>query len=113
MRNIFRTQTQALAADIACWLALVGLLICVGVNAENEMVAGITFTVAALLGTFALFYNGRNLSTVVRAAVSSARYRREEEVRHNEYERQRDEQTERDAAYGRDLRDLNHRHLRG
>lgn len=101
MRNPFRTQNQALVADIACWTALVGLLVCVGVTANNPLWSGVMFTVAAILGSFAVVYNGSNLRIVVHSAINSRRYQREQA-----------ERDRRDASYGRDLRDLNRRHDR-
>ena len=112
MRNPFRTPTQALLADIACWTLLVGLLICVGVTANNQMLAGVMLTVAALLGLFAVLYNGRNVRTVVRSALSNRRYRREAAEREARYEAEQAERDRRDAQYGRELRDLNRRYDR-
>ena len=112
MRNPFRTPTQALLADVACWTLLVGLLVCVGVTADNALWTGVMLTVAALLGTFAVLYNGRNVRTVVRSKLANRRYRKEEEARRAEYEREEAERLRRDAAYGRELRELNRRYDR-
>lgn len=110
MRNLLNTPTKALLADVACWTALVGLLVCVGVTADNQLLAGVMLTVATLLGLFALVYNGRNLKTVLRRRRDRAISKRNLE---NERVRRAEEEKailERDAAYGRELRNLNNRY---
>ena len=109
MRNPFRTPTQALLADVACWTLLVGLLVCVGVTANNALWTGVMLTVAALLGTFAVLYNGRNVRTVVRSKLANRRYRKEEEARRLAREEEEARRLRDDAAYGRQVRDLRDR----
>lgn len=113
MRNIFKTPTQALIADIACWTALVGLLVCVGVTANNQLLAGVMLTLAALLGLFALVYNGRNVRVVVRGKLAALRWKRKEtarlQVEANQYAEREARRERDDAAYGREVRKLNDR----
>jgi len=117
MRNLLNTPTKALLADVACWTALIGLLICVGVTAENQLLAGVMLTVATLLGLFALVYNGRNIRTVVRSKLANRAWVKEQTLRLEEESRreearlaERARQSEKDAVLGRAIIDTINRY---
>ena len=106
----FRTQSQALIADIVCWVSLIGLLGYAAYAVSNPIVTGALLVVIALVTLFALVYNGSNTRTVVRSYISRKRYERESAEREAQYEREEAERNRRDAAYGRELRELNRRY---
>lgn len=110
MRNPFRTQKQALIADIVCWVSLISLLGYAAYTVANPVVTGVLLAVIAIVGAFALLYNGSNVRTVVRSYMSSKRYEREEAERQVQYKAEQAERDSRDAEYGRELRDLNNRY---
>jgi len=117
MRNLLNTPTKALLADVACWTLLVGLLICVGVTADNQLLAGVMLTVATLLGLFALVYNGRNIRTVVRSKLANRAWVKEQTLRLEEESRreearlaERARQSEKDAVLGRAIIDTINRY---
>lgn len=112
MNRIFRTPTQALLADIVCWVSLVALLGYLFINVANPVLSGAIIVITLGVALFALVYNGRNVRTVVRSALQRRRYEREEAERRARYEREEAERLRRDAAYGRELRDLNRRYDR-
>jgi len=112
MNRIFRTPTQALLADVLCWVALIVLLGYASISVTNAVLSGVILAVTAIVTSFAVIYNGRNVRTLVRGALQRRRYEREEAERRARYEREEQERLRRDAAYGRELRDLNRRYDR-
>lgn len=110
MRNIFRTSTQALVADIVCWVSLIALIAYAAISVANPIVTGVLLTIGILIGAFALMYNGSNTATVIRSKLATRRYNREREVEIERENAERERQESRDAAYGRELRDLNNRY---
>ena len=110
MRNILNTPTKALAADLACWASLIALLVYAIVSVSNLLVVGMLVALTGAVTVFALVYNGRNIRTVVRSKLANRRYRREAAEREAREEADRLERLERDAAYGRELRNLNDRY---
>lgn len=112
MRNIFRTPTTALLADVTCWTALIALLVYAYANVNSLVLSGVILAVTVAVGAFALWYNGRNIRYVVRTRLATRRYLKEEAKREEARRLEREEQDRRDAEYGRELRELNRRYDR-
>ena len=110
MRNILNTPAKALAADVACWSSLIALLVYAIVSVSNLLVVGLLIALTGAVAVFALVYNGRNIRTVVRSRLAARRYRAEEAAREARDEADRLDRLETDAAYGRELRNLNDRY---